>query len=55
MSRPEGGYLTFGVGFKFDDDALAFHKEGGYIKAGSGQKLYAKITPAFECCLPMIK
>ena len=32
LNKNEEGILTFGVGFKYDEDALMFVKQGGYIK-----------------------
>lgn len=49
-------YLSLGVGFKYDKDALYFIKECGYINSKlNGVVLEAVPTPSFQQIIPMIK
>lgn len=52
----EENSFSFGVGFKYDVDALHFIKECGYINSAiDKEKLVAKATPIFQHCMFMLK
>jgi hypothetical protein len=47
--------LSFGVGFKYDEDALSYVRYAGSIKGENGKRLVGVPTAVFRQCLPMIR